>query len=82
MQAEAQVQASTNVLNKIRDDLDDCTAKLQGKEEEVKSLKSSENALKSSLISSRELATKLKVDVEELKVWTQSTIHFHAPLLI
>ena len=75
MQAEAQVQASTNFLNKIRDELDDCKIKLKGKEGEVKSLKSSENALQSSLASSRELATKLKVDVEELKVWTLSTMN-------
>ena len=70
IQAEAQLQASTEILNKTREDSIRCQAKLQEKESEIEGLKSSEHELQSSLTTSRETIAKLKVDAEELKVWS------------
>ena len=56
-------------MKKIQDDLNRCKAKLKQKEGDIQTLKLSECSLQSSLNSSREIIAKLKVDVEELKVW-------------
>ena len=56
-------------MKKIQDDLNRCKAKLKQKEGDIQTLKLSERSLQSSLNSSREIIAKLKVDVEELKVW-------------
>ena len=63
------MQASGKKLKKIQDDLNCCKAKLKQKEGDIQTLKLSECSLQSSLNSSREIIAKLKVDVEELKVW-------------